>query len=107
MDTYYKLKQMLMNTENLSLTFKHREQEVHIRVLLRWIILQQQDMLNVTVRDLENTNMNKQWKKQFFWKVILICVSCSSSRLVDLAVKYMDWGTPCFPVLSLKNQPLP
>lgn len=29
-----------MNAENLSLSFKHREQQVHIRVLLRWIILQ-------------------------------------------------------------------
>lgn len=64
-------------------------------------------MQNVTVRGLGNTNVNKQRKKQFFWKVILICVLRSSSRLVDLAVKDGDWGTHCFPDLSLKNQPLP
>lgn len=27
--------------------------------------------------------------------------------IVDLAVKDIDWGTYCSPLLSLKNQPLP
>lgn len=39
-DTYYKLKQMLMNIENLCLTVKHREQQMRTTVLLSWIILQ-------------------------------------------------------------------
>lgn len=60
----------------------------------------------MTVRGLENTSVDKQRRKHFFWKLILVHVSCSNSRLVDLAMKDVDWSTYRFLVLSLINSML-
>lgn len=45
----------------------------------------------MTVRGLENTSGNKHRTEPFSQKVVLVRVSCSSSRLVDLAMKDVGW----------------
>lgn len=45
----------------------------------------------MTARGLENTSGDKQRTKPFPQKVVLVRISCSNSRLVDLAMQDVDW----------------